>query len=65
MVGRIVLSVCVAVLVTLACLLLGALLGMLSVSVAAVVGGWLHTYSTAFGIIAGIVFYFSGRTSLL
>lgn len=59
MISKLLRSVCVAVVVILGCILLGMLLGATNVSVAAVIGSFLRTYSTALGIIAGIWYFFT------
>lgn len=61
MLSRIVLAVVVAVVVTLACILVGGLLAALTVPVATTVGNFLKTYATVIGILAGLWHFFSGR----
>lgn len=65
MIGRIFLSLVVAVAVTLVCILLGNILASLQVAVAVTVGQFLTQYSAVIGVLAGVWFYFSGRTSLV
>lgn len=65
MLSKLVLAVVVAVVVTLGCVLLGAILATLQVSVAVTIGHFLSQYSAVLGVLAGIAWYFSGRTSLV
>lgn len=65
MISRLVLAVVVAVIVTLGCILLGAILASLTVAVAVTIGDWLKNYAAVLGILAGLAWFFSGRTSLL
>lgn len=60
MIARVVIALVVAVVVTLGCLLLGTVLAMLKVDIATVVGDFIHTYAVAFGILAGLWFFFVG-----
>ncbi len=60
MLNRIVLSVLVAVVVTLACILVGGILITLTVAVAVTVGQFLKDYGAVIGVIAGLWYYFSG-----
>ncbi len=53
-----VLSVVVAVAVTLVCLLLGAVLILLKVEIAVVIGNFLTKYSAGIGILSGLWFGF-------
>lgn len=62
MLSRIVLAVVVAVIVTLACVLVGGILITLQVPVAVTVGAFLKGYSGVFGVLAGLWFYFSGAS---
>lgn len=62
MLSRIVLAVVVAVIVTLACVLVGGILITLDVSVAVAVGAFLKDYSGVLGVLAGLAWFFSGRT---
>jgi hypothetical protein len=59
LITKLALSVCVAVVVILGCILLGGLLVAVNVSVAVVVGDFLRTYSTALGLLAGIWYFFT------
>lgn len=65
MIARLVLAVCVAVVTGLLCILLGGILGSLNVPIADTVGSFLVRYGWVFGIIAGLWFFFTGRTSLV
>ncbi len=62
MISRFILAVVVAVVVTLGCMLLGAILITLKVSVAVTVGDFLKTYSAVLGVLAGLYSFFTGRT---
>jgi hypothetical protein len=62
MLGRIALSVVVAVAVTLGCILVGGLLAKLNVDVAVEVGNFVKTYATIIGLASGIWFFFTRRT---
>lgn len=61
MIAKLVLAVAVvvAVVVTLGCILLGDLLGALTVQVAVTIGSFLKTYSSAIGILAGLWYFFT------
>jgi hypothetical protein len=65
MLQRLILAVVVAVVVTLGCVLIGGILASLGVAIAVTIGGWLTQYATVFGILAGIAWFFSGRTTLI
>jgi len=60
--ARIVLAVVVAVAVGLACILLGSILGALGLPPAEAVGNFLTAYGWAIGVLAGLWYFFSGRT---
>lgn len=60
--SRLVLSVVVAVVTTLACILIGAILVALDVEIAVTIGGFLKRYSGIFGVLAGLWYFFSGST---
>lgn len=60
MLSKLVLAVVVAVVVTLACLLVGAILAGLGVSVAVTIGQWLTSYAAVLGVLAGLWYFFSG-----
>lgn len=59
MIQKLALSVVVAVVVTLGCILLGGLLNDVRVAVAATIGSFLEAYSAALGILAGIWYFFT------
>jgi len=63
MIGRLVLAVVVAVVVGLACLLLGLVLASLAVPIAVTVGGFLTTYAWVIGVLAGLWHFFRGGLS--
>lgn len=65
MISRIVLAVVVAVIVTLLCILGGGILATLQVAVAVTVGNWLTQYSAVLGVLSGLAWFFSGRTTLV
>ena len=53
----IVIAVCIAVAVTLGCILLGGILATINVAIAITVGGFIKSYATAIGILSGIYYY--------
>ena len=63
MLRKLIVSVCVAVIVTLACALLGAILITLKVEVAVTVGVWLKSYAGVLGVLAGLFNFATGRIS--
>lgn len=65
MLSRIVLAVVVAVVVTLGCLLVGGILDALTVQIAITIGNFLKNYSAVIGVLAGLWFFFSGKTTLM
>lgn len=62
MIGKLVLAVVVAVVVTLGCYLLGGILATLKVQVAITIGNWLNTYGAVLGVLAGLWYFFAGPT---
>lgn len=60
MLRKLVLAVVVAVVVTLACFLLGEILKALTVQIAVTIGDWLTRYGGVLGVLAGLWYYFSG-----
>lgn len=60
MLNKLILSVIVAIVVTLVCILVGGILQELTVRVAVTVGNFLKTYSAVIGVLAGLWYYFSG-----
>lgn len=60
MIRKIILAVLVAVIVTLACILLGTILSAITIQVAITVGNFLKTYSSVIGVIAGLWYYLTG-----
>lgn len=60
MLGKLVMAVIVAVVVTLACALLGAILVTLEVEVAVTIGNWLKQYGAILGVLAGLWHFFAG-----
>lgn len=64
-ISRIVLAVVVAIAVGLACILIGTILAALGVPIAETVGGFLRSWGWVIGVLAGLWWYFSGRTSPL
>ena len=60
MIGRIVLALVVAVVVGLLCVLLGLVLPMLAVPPAVVIGGFFEHFAWAFGVLAGLWYFFAG-----
>lgn len=62
MLRKLILAVVVAVVVTLACFLLGGILADLKVDIARTIGKFLKDYGSVLGILAGLWWYFSGRS---
>lgn len=62
--SRLIFAVAIAVVVGLACLLLGAILVSLGVPVARTVGEFLERWAWVIGVLAGLLSFASGRTSL-
>lgn len=61
MLGKlIILSVVVAVVVTLGCHLLGGILASLEVAIATTIGVWLIKYAAVLGVLAGLWYFFAG-----
>lgn len=62
MLSKLVLAVVVAVVVTLACYLVGAILLTLKVAIAVTVGDWLKSYGGVLGVLAGLWHFFGGSS---
>lgn len=62
MLRQIILAVVVAVVVTLACVLLGGILITLKVDIAQTIGEFLKSYSGVLGVLAGLWFFFTNWT---
>lgn len=60
LIGKIVIAVVVAVIVTLACILLGGILDSLKVDVAITIGNFLKSYGAVLGVLAGLWYFFAG-----
>lgn len=60
MLAKLILSVVVAVIVTLGCVLVGSILAALNVSVAITIGDFLRSYSAVIGVLAGLWYFFAG-----
>lgn len=60
MLAKLIQAVVVAVVVTLACFLLGAILITLKVEVAVTIGNWLKQYGAVLGVLAGLWHFFAG-----
>lgn len=60
MIRKLMLAVVVAVVVTLACVLLGTILQSLTVAVAVTIGDFLKTYAAVLGVLAGLWWFFVG-----
>lgn len=65
MLRNIILSVIVAVVVTLACVLIGGVLIALEVEIAVTIGQFLKSYSGVIGILAGLWHFFAGNTNTI
>jgi hypothetical protein len=63
MIMRVVYAVVVAVVVGLACILLGVLLNALGVPPATAVGGFLTAYAWVIGALAGLLYFLRGGLS--
>ncbi len=64
MLRRLILAVVVAVVVTLACYLLGSILDTLKVQIAITIGDFLKTYGGVLGVLAGLWHFFAGSPTL-
>lgn len=62
MLSRLVLAVVVGVVVTLACLLIGALLATINVALAVTIGNFLKSWSGGLGLLAALWYFFAGST---
>ena len=62
MLGRLVLAVVVGVFVTIVLVLVGALLVLLEVNFAVVIGEWIEKYAALLGFLAALWYFFSGTT---
>lgn len=60
MLRNLILAIVIAVVVTLGCVLLGAILVALNVQIAVTIGNFLKTYSGVLGVLAGLWYFFSG-----
>jgi hypothetical protein len=60
MLSKLALSVVVAIVVTLACILLGAILIALKIDIAVTIGDFLKNYGAVLGVLAGIWYFFTG-----
>ena len=58
--SKLVRAVIVAVIVTLACILVGAILVTLKIEIAKTVGDFLQTWGAVFGVAAGLWYFFVG-----
>lgn len=65
MLRRLILAVVVAVVITLACLLLGDILNSLTVQIALTIGSFLKTYSSVLGVLAGLWYFFYGYKAVM
>jgi hypothetical protein len=59
LISRLVLAVIIAVVVTLACILLGGILVTLKVGIAVTVGDFLQSYGAVLGVLAGLWYFFT------
>lgn len=62
--AKLVIAVVIGVIVTLACLLLGAILIGLNVALAIVVGGFLESYAGVLGVLAALWSFFTGKPTI-
>jgi len=61
MLSKLILAVVVAIVVTLACYLLGAILIALKVEIAVTIGTFLKSYGGVLGILAGLWYFFTNN----
>lgn len=64
MLSKLILAVVVAVIVTLACILVGGILITLTISIAVTIGSFLKDYAGVLGVLAGLWYFFAGGFSL-
>lgn len=64
MLFKLIAAVVVAVVVTLACILLGGILDTLKVDVAVTVGNFLKNYGAILGVVAGLWYFVAGGFKL-
>lgn len=64
MLSKLVLAVVVAVIVTLACVLVGSILISLEVAIAVTIGDFLKSYAGVIGVLAGLWHFFAGGFSI-
>lgn len=60
MLFKLIAAVVVAVVVTLACILLGGILDSLKVEIATTIGNFLKSYGTVLGVLAGLWYFVAG-----
>lgn len=60
MLSKLVIAVVIAVVVTLGCYLVGAILITLKVDIAVTIGNFLKTYGGVLGVLAGLYSFFAG-----
>ena len=60
MIRKIALAVVVAMVVTLGCMLLGAILAALEIPIAVTIGNFLAAWGTVIGVLAGLWHFFGG-----
>jgi len=60
MLSRLIQAVVIAVIVTLACMLLGKILGAIDLSITFAIGAFLVQFSAILGILAGLWHFFGG-----
>jgi hypothetical protein len=56
---KLVLAVVVAVVVTLACYLVGGILLSVKVAIASTIGHWLKSYGSVLGVLSGLWYFFN------
>ncbi|MHB8420652.1 MAG: hypothetical protein ACYDCL_21480 [Myxococcales bacterium] len=64
MIARLVLAVVMACVTGLVCVLVGAILGSVGIPIAVTIGAFLVRWGWILGVLAGVWFFFTGRTSL-
>lgn len=58
MLNKLILALVIAIAVSLGCILLGSVLGILNVSIASVIGNFLKTYNLSLEVLAGLWHFF-------
>lgn len=62
MLNRLIVSLVVAIVVTLGCMLLGAILVAIHVDIAVTIGNFLKSWAAVIGVLAGLWHFFDGTS---